>query len=77
MAKHVNKKYFDDNGNLIIKPYRIIDLATIFDVNRKTMCRWLNNYPEELGKKMGNYFSIKQVEFMIGQFGLPKKIFNA
>jgi hypothetical protein len=76
MAKHEPKKYFDHNENLIIKPYRIIDLAGIFDVNRKTMRRWMNNFPNELGKRDGKYFSISQVEFMIAQFGLPKKVYT-
>lgn len=74
MAKHQPKSYFDSNGNLIVKPYRIIDLAAIFDVNRKTMRRWMDNFPEELGKRDGKYFSISQVEFMIAQFGLPRKL---
>lgn len=74
MAKHEPKKYFDDKGNLIIKPYRIIDLAAIFDVNRKTMKRWMSNFPNELGKREGKYFSINQVQFMIAQFGLPRRL---
>ena len=76
MAKHEPKNYYDTKGNLIIKPYRIIDLAAIFDVNRKTMRRWMNNFPGELHKREGKYFSINQVEFMIAQFGLPKKIYT-
>jgi hypothetical protein len=74
MAKHEPKRYYDEKGNLIIKPYRIIDLAAIFDVNRKTMRRWMSNFPGELGKRDGKYYSINQVEFMIAQFGLPKKL---
>ncbi|HEX7904900.1 MAG TPA: hypothetical protein VF487_13570 [Chitinophagaceae bacterium] len=74
MAKHENKKYFDDKGNLIIKPYRMTDLAAIFDVNYRTMKRWMSNFPNDLHKKEGKYYSIQQVEFMIGQFGLPRKV---
>lgn len=74
MAKHKPKKYFDPSGNLIIKPYRLIDLAAIFDVNYRTMKRWMNNFPCELGNKEGKYYSIHQVQFMIGQFGLPRKV---
>lgn len=74
MSKHVQKKYFDEKGNFLVKPYRIIDLATIFDINRKTMRRWINQFPMELERKDGNYFSILQVEFMISKFGLPKKV---
>lgn len=74
MAKHQPKKYFDSVGNLIIKPYRLIDLAAIFDINYKTMKRWMEKYPNELGKKDGKYYSIEQVKFCIEKFGLPQKI---
>lgn len=74
MAKHTPKQYYDGQGNLIIKPYRITDLAAIFDINRKTMRLWMNRYPHDLAKKEGKYFSIRQVEFMIEKFGLPKRL---
>jgi hypothetical protein len=74
MAKHQPKKYFDAAGNLIIKPYRLIDLAAIFDVNHKTMHRWISKHPQELGRRDGYYFSVQQVRFCIEQFGLPQKI---
>lgn len=74
MAKHQPKQYFDSAGNLIIKPYRLIDLAAIFDINYKTMKRWMEKYPNELGKRDGKYYSIEQVTFCIEKFGLPQKI---
>lgn len=74
MAKHQPKRYFDADGNLIVKPYRLIDLAAIFDVNHKTMRRWMEKHPDELGQRDGKYYSIQQVRFCIEQFGLPQKI---
>lgn len=74
MAKHQPKQYFDAAGNLIVKPYRLIDLAAIFDVNYKTMQRWMDKFPAELGERDGRYYSIQQVRFCIEKFGLPQKI---
>lgn len=71
---HAIKQYFDQDGNLIIKPYRLIDLAAIFDVNTKTMRKWMDKYPEDLGKWEGKYFSIRQVRFCLEIFGLPGKV---
>lgn len=68
------KQYFDTDGKLFVKPYRLSDLATIFDINRKTMRRWMLRYPEELGKREGKYFSVRQVEFCLQTFGLPGKV---
>jgi hypothetical protein len=74
MSKHAIKQYFDEQGNLIIKPYRLKDLAAIFDINTQTLKRWMSHHPHELSRKTGKFYSIKQVEFMITQFGLPKKL---
>ncbi|MEI9909772.1 MAG: hypothetical protein WDO71_08900 [Bacteroidota bacterium] len=51
MAKHRTKKYFDDEGNLILKPYRLKDLAMIFDINASTMKKWIDKHKEQLGEK--------------------------
>jgi hypothetical protein len=74
MARHKTKEYFDAQGNLIIKPYRIKDLAAIFDVNQQTLKRWMSKHPRQLGKRDGRYYSVHQVNYMIEVFGLPHKI---
>ncbi len=74
MAKHSTRRYFDEEGRLIIKPYYLRDLAAIYEVNYQTMRRWLDNFPQELGKKDGKRYSIFQVEFIVAQFGLPRRI---
>ena len=71
---YVRKQYFDTDGKLFVKPYRLSDLAEIFDVNRKTMRKWLDKYPDELGKREGKYFSVRQVQFCLEKFGLPGKV---
>ncbi|NCT73972.1 MAG: hypothetical protein GXC78_05535 [Chitinophagaceae bacterium] len=77
MATHKIKKFYDEDGNLIVKPYRLLDLAQIFDVNYRTFKRWVSNIEKEMGKPDGKYYSIKQVEYMIAQFGLPRKLNTA
>jgi len=75
MAKpHTKKQYYDTEGNLIVKPYRLSDLAAIFDVNRKTMRKWMDKYPDDLSIREGKYFSIRQVNFCLDKFGLPGKV---
>lgn len=66
-------RYFDENGKLIIRRYRINDLAAIYEISYKTMRKWMSNFPDELGRKAGRYYSIRQLEFMIGQFGEPRR----
>jgi len=71
MSKHAAKHYFDEQGRLIIQPYYISDLAIIYGINRKTMCKWMGRFPKQLAQKEGKHFSIHQVRFMIQKFGLP------
>lgn len=71
---YVKKQYYTAEGNLIVKPYRLSDLAIIFDVNRKTMRKWLDKYPEVFGTREGKYFSVRQVEFCLDKFGLPGRV---
>lgn len=72
--KRQPKQYYDADGNLLIKPYRVCDLANIFDVNPKTFRKWMLQYPEELERRTGKYFSVNQVRFCIEKFGLPGKV---
>lgn len=74
MAKHKDKQYYDEQGNLIVKPYRLKDLAAIFDVNQQTLKRWMNKHPQRLSEKDGKYYSVHQVNYMIEVFGLPHKV---
>jgi len=68
------KQYFDEEGKLLIKPYRLKDLCAIYDMNYQTLNRWIKRHPQELSKRNGNYYSVDQVEFFIKQYGLPRKI---
>lgn len=72
--KQTDKVFYDENGKLIIKAYRLIDLAQIFGVNYRTFKRWVANIKSEVGKPDGRFYSVNQVEYMISQFGLPRKL---
>jgi hypothetical protein len=68
------KKLYDEQGNLIIRPYRLMDLAAIYDVSTRTMRRWIDAKAAEYGKKEKKYFTIQQVQGIITALGLPQKI---
>jgi hypothetical protein len=68
------KKLYDEQGNLIIRPYRLMDLAAIYDVSTRTMRRWIDAKAAEYGKKEKKYFTIEQVQGIITALGLPQKI---
>ena len=68
------KQLYDEQGNLIIRPYRLMDLAAIYDVSTRTMRRWIDAKAAEYGKKEKKYFTIEQVKGIITAIGLPQKI---
>lgn len=68
------KKTYDDQGNLIIRPYRLMDLASIYDVSTRTMRRWIDAKAPQHGKKEKKYFTVEQVQGIVTALGIPQKI---
>lgn len=68
------KTYYDEQGNLLVRPYRLKDLAAIYDVSPKTMRRWIDSKAAEHGKKTKMYFTIQQVNAIITAIGIPHKV---
>lgn len=72
--KIVKRNYYDEEGNLLIKPYRLKDLAEIYGVSNKVLKKWIANEIPNAQRKDGLFYSIRDVETIINVLGLPKKI---
>ncbi len=57
-----------------IKPYMISELAKFYQVSDKTFRCWLKGFADRLGKRIGRYYTIKQVEMIFQELGTPKTI---
>ena len=57
-----------------VKPYMIGELAKHFQVSEKTFRCWLKDITERVGQRKGRYYTIKQVEMIFQEFGIPKII---
>ena len=68
------KQIFDEQGNLIIRPYRLMDLAAIYDVSTRTLRRWIDAKAPEHGKKKKKYFTVDQVQGIVTALGIPQKV---
>jgi uncharacterized protein YjcR len=68
------KKLYDEQGNLIIRPYRLMDLAAIYGVSTRTLRRWIDGKAPEYGNKTKKYFTIEQVKGIVTALGMPQKI---
>ncbi len=64
----VNKHYIP------IKPYSLSELAAFYDVDRRTLKRWLKPYEKEIEEKTGRKYSKMQVEMIFHYIGLPDSI---
>lgn len=71
--KIVKRAFFDEEGHLLIKPYRIKDLAEIYDVSTKTVRKWVAN-KAGVEKTKSQYFTVHDVTKIVAAIGLPQKI---
>ncbi len=68
------KPYYDEQGHLIIRPYRMKDLAAIYSVSTKTMKRWIDTKASAQSNKTKMFFTIEQVTGIFSTIGVPQKI---
>lgn len=71
--KKDEKRYHDHDGKLIIKPYRMKDLAAIYDVDVRTVRRWMTKLAPAIVRKQAKYFAVPEVTAIIEALGAPKK----
>ena len=67
------KPYYDEQGHLIIRPYRMKDLAAIYGVSTKTMKRWIDTKALAFSKKKKLFFTKEQVTGIFTKIGVPQK----
>lgn len=61
-------------GEFKIKPYTQLQLSRIYGICNCTMGTWLKRIKDKVGKKEGHYYSVRQVEIILKEYGLPKTI---
>ena len=72
--QRVPKPYYDEQGYLIIRPYRMKDLSAIYGVSTKTMKRWIDGKAPAYSNKTKMFFTIEQVTGIFTLLGMPQKI---
>lgn len=58
---------------LELKPYSLKELCGMYNVSKNTFKKWLCDFPEELGKRNGYYYSVIQVTLIFEKLGVPGK----
>jgi hypothetical protein len=62
------------NRRIKIRPYKLQELADIYNVNRNTFRRWLKRFENELGEREGYFYSIPQVRIIFKKLCLPSYV---
>lgn len=68
------KSCFDNDGNFIIRPYLLKELATHYNINPRTLRRWIDNLAPGVGKTTMKYFTIDEVRIIVTALGVPQKV---
>jgi len=55
----------------VVKPYTPKELCRLYSVTAKTFYKWLAPFHHELGSRIGYYYTIKQVELIFLNLGVP------
>ncbi len=68
------KQCYDEQGNFLIRPYSLKELAAIYGICYQTLRGWIDAKAADYGEKKGKYFSIAQVKGIVTALGFPHKM---
>lgn len=57
-----------------LMPYTTKQLTVIYNVDRRTFYKWLNDIKSDLGERKGYYWNIPQVKMIFLKLSLPANI---
>ena len=61
-------------GLIKVRPYTVTELASLYEVDVRTMRNWLNKFKDKMGEKVGRYYSIPQVKIIFDKLNVPHYI---
>ena len=57
-----------------LKPYTKKELVNLYGVSKFVMSKWLKQIEDEIGKSSGRYYTIKQIELIFKNLGIPGQV---
>jgi len=51
--------------------YSIKELAALYNINHRTMKKWIRPFKDDIGEKIGRYYNANQVKTIFEKLGLP------
>lgn len=59
-----------------LRPYTIAELADMYGVSKKTLRKWMEPFQEQIGERIGFFYSIVQVRIIFEKLGMPGSFFS-
>jgi len=57
-----------------LKAYSKSEVADLYKISTKSLKTWLDPLEDELGPRIGRFYSPKQIEIIFKKYGIPKVI---
>jgi transposase len=58
-----------------LRAYSKTEIAELYKISMKGLSTWLAPLKEELGPRVGRFYSPKQVEIIFREYGIPKMLY--
>ena len=55
-----------------LKAYSIKEMAQFYGICERTMKSWLTPYQQEIGLKLGRFYTPRQVKIIFDKLGIPE-----
>lgn len=67
----MNTQNLTAKKSITIRPASIKELADMYEMDRKTMARWLKPHLGKIGERIGWYYNVRQMEIIFEVLGFP------
>ena len=57
-----------------LKPYSMKELACLYEVDHRVILKWIDLFDDEIGERIGRYYTVKQVQIIFKNIGYPMDI---
>jgi len=63
-----------EQAYILVKPYMIRELCALYGVTDKVFRKWLKPFKDQIGERLGRYYTVSQVETIFNKLGVPYMI---
>ncbi len=61
----------ETHSSILVKAYSLNELAVLYNVNWRTLKKWIEPFKSEIGEKRGRFYTISQVKIIFDKLGMP------